>query len=158
MRYSNSSAVTTGRFASQMLGSFGVQRTVRTVQGVVANAFKYLSGGAPAGVSTYSSFVGTNMEVGYCDPDTYDQSRCYYIDRGASSLYADTMAMLSIDMSRMLGITTVNLLEQSELSGKMNFSDEAYNAMNKLRDPGNQLAITTAVNNRRSLQARQIQA
>ena len=158
MRYSNSSAVTTGRFASQMLGSFGVQRTVRTVQGVVANTFKYLSGGAPAGASTYSSFVGTNMEVGYCAPNTYDQSRCYYIDRGASSLYADTMAMLSIDMSRMLGITTVNLLEQSELSGKMNFSNEAYNAINKLRDPGNQLAITTAVNNRRSLQARQIRA
>ena len=70
MRYSNSSAVTTGRFASQMLGSFGVQRTVRTVQGVVANTFKYLSGDTPAGMSTYSSFVGTNMEVGYRDWET----------------------------------------------------------------------------------------
>lgn len=159
MKYSNSSAVITGRFASQMLSAFGVQRTTRTVQGTVATTFKYLTSGSTySGPTPINGFISSALEEGYCSPEEYNQTRCYYIDRGASSMYADTMTMLSVDMSRMLGVTTINLLEQSELGGKLNFSDEAYYAMNKLRDPGNQLTVTATVNNGRSLQARQIRA
>ena len=159
MRYSNSSTMVTGRFASQMLGTFGQQRTIKTVQGVVANTFKYLS--STSIYSGPSPSVGTltsNTEEGYCSPDVYNQTRCYYIDRGAGDMYADTMTMLSVDMGRMLGVSTLNLLEQSEVGGKLDFSDRAYYEMNKLRDSGNQLTVATTVNNRRSLQARQIRA
>ena len=160
MIYSNASTVTTGRFASQMLRTFGTQRTVRTVQGIVANTFKYIAESGPYNGPSIAAgvFTAGTMVAGYCAPDTYNQTRCYFIDRGAGFTYADTMTMLSVDMSRMLGVSTTALLEQSEVSGRLDFSDAAYYELNKLRDPGNQVAVSSTVNNRRSLQSRQIRA
>lgn len=158
MRYSNSSTTNTGRFSAQLLSSMGIQRTIRTVQGAVANTFKYATGdGTMQGILPMRSMASTTAtEPGYCSPSVYNQTRCFYLDRGASSAYADTMTIVSLDMGRLLGISTANLLEQSEVSGKMDFSDVAYYVMNSLRSRGDQVAAVSITNNRRSKQARQI--
>ena len=150
----------TGRFASQMLSAFGVQRTARTVQGTIANTFKYATGhNVYTDPTLLANVILADGKVsGYCSPDEYDQIRCFFLSRGAGPVYADTMAFLTVDMARMLAVTTTSLLEQSEVAGKLDFSDEAYYEFNKLRDPGNQVTISNTVSNQRSMQARQIRA
>lgn len=159
MTNQNNTAGAATRFATQMLAAFGVQRTVTTTTGSVGNTFKY-----GTGTPVYTDPVGANnitqpgLAVGYCSPTAYNQARCFYIDRGASELYADTMVMITEDLRRMLGTTTGNLLEQFSVLGKIDLSGVAYYQLNKLREPGNQVAKSSATNNTQSLQARQIRA
>ena len=80
------------------------------------------------------------------------------MSRGVGPLYADTMAALAIDMAAIIGINPQAMLEQAELNGELIFSDNAYRAMNNLRDPGNQIGTATSVNNKYSLQASQIRS
>lgn len=157
---SNIGLSSTGRFSSQMLTYLGVQRTVRTVQGSVANTFKYATTTEVfANPTVLDNIVqADDLVVGYCSPESYDRSRCFFISRGASYAYADVMTMLSVDMAVMLGVSTTTLLEKSEVSGKLDFSDITYYEFNKLRDPGNQVTMTSTVDNRKSLQSRQIRA
>lgn len=150
---------TATRFAAQMLSAFGMQRAVTTSTGSVGNTFKYVTG-TPVYIDpvAVNSITQPGLTVGYCSPTAYNQARCFYIDRGASELYADTMVMITEDLRRMLGTTTVNLLEQSSVMGKIDFSGITYYQLNKLREPGNQVAKSSAINNTQSLQARQIRA
>ena len=152
-------AGTATRFATQMLAAFGMQRVVTTSTGSVGNTFKYATG-SPVYIdpAVVNNIIQPGLTVGYCSPTAYNQTRCFYIDRGASESYANTMVMITEDLRRMLGTTTVNLLEQSSVMGEIDFSDITYYQLNKLREPGNQVAKSSATNNTQSLQARQIRA
>lgn len=156
----NANIATIGRFSSQMLTNFGIQKTVKILNGVPTNTFKYTNGTSPvfpsAGAVSQADLYGG--VVGNYQPSAFDSTKCYFLARGAGPMYADTMAGLALDMASMLGISPQSLLEQSERSGKLLFTEDAFRAFNNLRDPGNQIGITTSVDNRYSLQARAIRS
>lgn len=155
----NASVASLGRFSSQMLTYFGTQRTVKTVTGNPANTFKYSSGLTvfPNPGSLEQSLLGVGVSGSY-SPDQYNNTRSFFLGRGASVMYAETMTGLVIDMATALGVSPQALLEQSEFSGKLLFSSNAYRTFNMLRDPGNQVGIATTADNRNSLKAREIRA
>jgi hypothetical protein len=142
-----------------MLTYLGTQKTVKTVNGVPTNTFKYSTGGTvfPNAGSLLQSDLGGGV-VGNYSAMSFDFTKCYFLSRGAGPLYADTMAALAIDMASQLGISPQKLLESVEANGQLYFTENAYRALNNLRDTGNQVGTVTSVNNRRSLQARQIRA
>jgi hypothetical protein len=155
----NSNIASIGRFSSQMLTYLGTQKTVKYVNGNPTNTFKYSSGPTtfPSAGSVLQADLGGGV-VGNYSPSDYDTTRCYFLSRGASLLYADTMAGLALDMALQMGITPQSLLESSNFNNNLLFSDNAYRAMNNLRDPGNQVGVVTSVDNRYSIQARQIRS
>jgi hypothetical protein len=103
------------------------------------------------------SFLGGGV-VGNYSPSAYDSTKCYFLSRGASKVYADTMTAMAIDMASMLGISTQALLEQADINGQLVFTENAYRAFNNLRDPGNQVGVVTTVDNRYSPQSSQIRS
>jgi hypothetical protein len=155
----NANIASIGRFSSQMLTYLGTQKTVKSVNGTPQNTFKWSSGPTyfPSPGSVSQADLGGGV-VGNYSAATYNSTVCYFLSRGTGLLYAQTMTALAIDMANTLGISTQNLLEQSETNGQLLFTDDAYRAFNMFRDPGNQVGIVTAVNNRFSLQAREIRA
>lgn len=155
----NSNIASIGRFSSQMLTYLGTQKTVKTVNNVPTNTFKYSSGPTvfPNAGSLLQSTLGLGV-VGNYSPDAFDSTKCFFLSRGVGPLYADTMAGLAIDMASQLGISPQALLEQISIGGTLDFSPNSYRAFNNLRDPGNQVGTVTTVDNRLSLQARQIRS
>lgn len=155
----NSNIAAIGRFSSQMLTYLGTQKTVKTVNGVPTNTFKYGQGKTvfPSAGSLLQSQLGAGV-VGNYSPSTFDSTKCYFLSRGAGQLYADTMAALAIDTAAQIGISPQALLESADANGRLYFSDNAYRAFNNLRDPGNQVGTVTTADNRYSLQARQIRS
>jgi hypothetical protein len=156
---SNSNIASLGRFSSQMLTYLGTQRTVKIINGVPTNTFKYASGPVafPNAGSLTQSALGAGV-VGSYSPSAYDSTKSFFLSRGVGNLYADTMAALVIDMAAMTGQTPQSLIEKSEINGRLLFSENAYRAFNNLRDPGNQVGMVTSVNNSLSPQARQIRS
>lgn len=155
----NSNIASIGRFSSQMLTYLGTQRTVKSVKGSVANTFKYASG--PTTFTPPDSKSQADLGggvVGNYSPNVFNSTRCYFLSRGVGPLYADAMTGLAIDMASILGIPVQTLLEQVGPGGKVLFTPDAYRSFNMLRDPGNQVGIVTAVNNKYSLQAREIRS
>lgn len=143
-----------------MLTYLGTQKTVKYVGGNPTNTFKYALGPVtfPSAGSLLQSDLGGGV-VGNYSPSAFDSTKCFFLSRGAGTMYADTMAGLAIDMAAQMGITPQALLERTEAgSGKLFFSENAYRAFNNLRDPGNQVGTVTTANNRNSLQARQIRS
>lgn len=155
----NSNIASIGRFSSQMLTYLGTQRTVKNVGGEAANTFKFASGPTtfPTPGNVSQSLVGEGV-VGNYSPETYNSTKCYFLSRGIGPLYAEAMTGLIIDMASTLGVSPQSLIEKSELSGKVLFSPDAYRTFNMFRDPGNQVGMVTTVNNRYSLQAREIRS
>lgn len=142
-----------------MLTYLGTQKTVKIVNGNPTNTFKYSNG--PVTFPSAGSLLQSDLAggvVGNYSPNVYDSTKCYFLSRGVGALYADTMTGLAIDMAAQLGISTQAMLEQAEISGKLYFTENAYRAFNNLRDPGNQVGVVTSVDNRLSLQARQIRS
>lgn len=156
---SNSNISTIGRFSSQLLTYLGTQRTVKDINGVSTNTFKYEQGYTtfPSAGSVLQSALGAGVSGNY-SAFSFDTTKCYFLSRGASALYADTMTALVIDMAAMTGTTPQAILEKSEIGGRLFFAQNAYRAFNNLRDPGNQLGTVTSVDNKQSLQARQIRS
>lgn len=142
-----------------MLTYLGTQRTVKSVTGAVANTYKYSTGPTvfPSPDSVSQSDLGGGV-VGNYSPNAYNSTKCYFMSRGAGSMYADSMAGLAIDMAATLGISPQALLEQTDDSGKLLFTSDAYRAFNMFRDPGNQVGVVTTVRNKDSLQAREIRS
>lgn len=142
-----------------MLTYLGTQKTVKSVDGTPTNTFKYASGPVtfPSAGSVLQADLGGGV-VGNYSPNSFDSTKCYFLSRGVGPLYADTMTALAIDMAAQLGIQPQALLQQAEFNGKLLFTDNAYRAFNNLRDPGNQVGTVTSVDNRFSLQARQIRS
>jgi hypothetical protein len=142
-----------------MLTYLGTQRTVKTVTGSPSNTYKYATGPtvfpSPGSVSQAAVDGGV---VGNYSASAFDSTKCYFMSRGATKVYAETMAGLAIDMAAFLGISVASLLEQSEVSGKLLFTPNAYRSFNLFRDPGNQVGVVTATDNRYSLQAREIRS
>jgi len=140
-----------------MLTYLGTQRTVKSTNGSISNTYKYASGPTvfPSPDSLSQSDLGGGV-VGNYSSNVYNSTRCYFLSRGATVVYADAMTGLAIDMANILGISVQSLLEQSENNGQLAFTADAYRSFNMLRDPGNQVGIVTAVDNRYSLQAREI--
>jgi hypothetical protein len=155
----NSNIASIGRFSSQMLTNLGTQRTVKTVNGIPTNTFKYSNGTTvfPSAGNILQSDLGGGV-IGNYKPSAFDSTKCYFLSRGAGKMYADAMAGLVIDMASQLGISPQKLLEQISAGGMIEFSADAYRAFNNLRDPGNQVGTVTSVNNRYSLQARAIRS
>jgi len=155
----NNNLATIGRFSSQMLTNLGTQRTVKILNGVPTNTFKYDTGSVtfPSAGSVLQADLGGGV-VGNYSSNTYNSTKCYFLSRGIGPLYADTMAGLAIDMATMTGVSTPALLEQTDSAGRVMFTENAYRAFNNLRDPGNQVGIVTSIDNRYSLQARQIRS
>lgn len=155
----NSNIASIGRFSSQMLTYLGTQRTVKSVTGTPANTFKYSTGNNvfinPGSLSQAGLGLGV---VGNYSSSNYNSTKCFFLSRGASQVYADTMTALILDMSAMLGVSAQTLLEKADTDFGFQFSDEAYRSMNLLRDSGNQIGVVRTVDNRNSLQARQIRA
>jgi hypothetical protein len=142
-----------------MLTYLGTQRTVKNVFGGVGNTYKYNTGTTvyPSPGSVSQAALGAGVVGSYSLSD-YNSVLCYFLSRGATQAYAETMTALAIDIATMLGITPGELLVKSEENGKTVFSLEAYSAFNLLRDTGNQVGRATSVDNKRSLQARQIRS
>jgi hypothetical protein len=155
----NSNIPSIGRFSSQMLTYLGTQKTVRTVNGNPTNTFKYNSGDTvfPSAGSVSQAALGGGV-VGNYSPAAYNSTKCYFLSRGAGTMYADTMSGLAIDIAATIGVTPQALLEQSEVEQKLLLSPNAYRTFNLYRDPGNQVGVVTTVNNRYSLQAREIRS
>lgn len=157
----NSNVASIGRFSSQMLTYFGTQRTVKlTGGGQYSNTFKYNTETTvfPTPGSSQQAFLGEGVS-GAWSPRSYDSTKCFFMSRGASKVYADAMTGLTLDISSILGVSPEVFLQESRLNGtQIALSMNAYRAFNDLRDPGNQVGIVTTVNNKFSLQARQIRA
>lgn len=155
----NANVSSIGRFSSQMLTYLGTQRTVKTVTSAPANTFKYASSTTvfPNPGSVSQAALGGGVVGSYSLAD-YNSTKCYFLSRGATQLYADAMTGLTIDIASMLGISPASLLVQSEVNGQTLLSLDAYRSFNLLRDPGNQVATVTSVSNKNSLQVRQIRS
>lgn len=155
----NSNIASLGRFSSQMLTYLGTQKTVKSVNGTYQNTFKYANGPTtfPSAGSLLQSDLGGGV-VGNCSPDTYDNTKSYFLSRGASVAYSETMTALTIDIASTFGISPQSLLEQSEISSKFALSPNAYRLFNELRDPSHQVGVVTTPSNKTSLQARQIRS
>lgn len=157
----NANVASIGRFSSQMLTYLGTQKTVKlTAGGQYSNTFKYQTGytAFPSPGSVQQEFLGGGVTGAY-NSNAFDSTKCFFMSRGASKVYADTMAAMAIDIAAMLGVSVQSFLEQSIKSGKqLSLGMDAYRAFNNLRDPGHQVGIVTTVNNRFSLQSRQIKA
>lgn len=155
----NANIASLGRFSSQMLTYLGTQRTVKNVGGSTANTFKYATGPVtfPDPGSYQQALLGAGV-TGSFSPASYDSTKSYFLSRGASALYADSMTALTIDIASTMGISPQSLLEQSDVLGKLEMSATAYQIFNELRDPGHQTGVVTAVTNRKSLQAREIRS
>jgi len=155
----NANIATIGRFSSQMLTYLGTQKTVKIVNGVPTNTFQYATGTTvfPSAGSVSQSDLGGGV-VGNYSPDVYNSTECYFLSRGVGPTYADTMAAIAIDMAAMTSTTPQALLEETNLTGALLFTQNSYRAFNNLRDPGNQVGIVTSVDNRYSLQANQIRS
>ena len=153
------SLATLGRFSSQMLTYLGVQRTVKIINGIPQNTFKYATGPVtfPSPGSVSQADLGGGV-VGNYSPDVYNSTTSYFLSRGTGSLYAGTMAGLAIDMAAMTSTDPIAMLEQAEFNGQLLFTNNTYRALNNLRDPGNQVGMVTDVNNAYSLQANQIRS
>ena len=148
-----------GRSSSQMLTYLGTQRTVKLVTGSLNNTFKYSSGPTvyPNPGSIAQSALGAGV-VGSYSPTSYNSTKCYFLSRGASQLYADAMTGLVIDIAAIMVLTPEELLVKSEILGQISFTDSAYTSFNMLRDPGNQVGMATSASNKNSLQSRQIRS
>jgi len=148
-----------GRFSSQMLTYLGTQRTVKTVTDGPANTFKYATGTTvfPSPGSASQAALGAGVVGGYSLAD-YNSTKCYFLSRGATQVYADTMTGMAIDIASTLGISTGVLLAGWEINGLAALTPDAYRAFNLLRDSGNQVGTVTSISNRNSLQARQIRS
>lgn len=156
---SNANIAAIGRFSSQMLTYLGTQKTVKSVNGVYQNTFKYANGPTtfPNAGSLLQSDLGGGV-VGSFPPESYDSTKSYFLSRGASMSYAETMAALTMDIALTFGISPQSLLEQSDISSKLSLSPNAYRLFNELRDPSHQVGVVTTVLNKTSLQARQIRS
>lgn len=150
---------TIGRFSSQMLTYLGVQRTVKSVDNNPTNTFKYATDYVtfPSAGSVSQADLGGGVQGSY-SPDTYNSTRCFFLSRGASQVYADTITALVIDTATMLGVSPQSLLEEAERSGRFEFTDVAYRGLNVLRDPGNQIGIVNTPSNRNSILSRQVRS
>jgi hypothetical protein len=142
-----------------MLTYLGTQRTVKNVGGSIANTYKYATGPNvfPSPGSVAQAALGAGV-VGSFSTASYDSTRCYFLSRGATQVYTDTMTGLAIDIANMLGITPAALLVASEVNGKTTLNSSSYIAFNILRDPSNQVGTATSVSNKNSLQANQIRS
>ena len=154
-----SSLSSIGRFSSQMLTYLGTQRTVKTVTDAPSNTFKYSSGYTvfPSPGSVSQAALGSGVVGSYSSSD-YNSTKCYFLSRGATQLYADTMTGLAIDIASTLGISPSSLLTGLEVNGLTALTPDAYRVFNLLRDSGNQVGIATSIDNRNSLQAKQIRS
>ena len=154
----NSNIASIGRFSSQMLSYLGTQRTVQSVGGTPQNTYKYAFGNTvfptPGNVQQSAQDAGVSGSFKGAD---YNSTQCFFLSRGASKVYADTMTALTIDISSVLGVTTQSILENTNAVGQLTLDENAYLVFNELRDPGHQVGTATPVNNRLSLQAREIQ-
>lgn len=148
-----------GRFSSQMLSYLGVQRTVTQSATGTYNNFKYSSGDSvfPSPGSARMSNLGLGV-IGNVSPDMLNRVKSYYLSRGASNVYADTMTMLTLDIATTLRITPIAFIELVEVDGKVLFTDDIMTSFNGLRDPSHQIAQSSDVNNRISFKAREIRA
>lgn len=155
----NSNISSIGRFSSQMLTYLGTQRTVKNVGGSPANTYKYATGPVvfPDPSSANQAMMGEGV-VGSFSPNTYNTTKCYFLSRGASQVYADAMTSLTVDMARTLNTTPLAFLEKMNPAGKLELTAEAYRSFNVLRDPGNQVGAVKTVSNKNSLQSREIRS
>lgn len=153
----NSNIASIGRFSSQMLTYLGTQRTVKTVTGYPSNTFKYSTGTPvyPSPGSIQQADLGGGVSGSWA-PSYFDSTKSFFLSRGATQVYADTMSAMTLDIAAILGVTPQSLLEKSEFLGQLKLDANAYRSFNELRDPSHQVAEATSVNNRLSLQAREI--
>lgn len=142
---------TMGRFSSQMLSYLGAQRSS-------TGAIKYHIDDSPIYPRSTVPFENRGRVPGSYSPTTYNTTRCFFLSRGASDVYADTMSALAVDTASLMGIPVHEFLQLVEQSGRLTLTPEASQAINMLRDPGNQLDRVKSVNNRTSFQSRQIRA
>lgn len=142
-----------------MLTYLGTQKTVRTVNGNATNTFKYSLGTTvfPSAGSVSQAGLGVGV-VGNYSPSAYNSTRCYFLSRGAGTMYADTMSGLAIDIAATMGVSPQSLLEQSDIQKKLLLSPDAYRTFNLYRDPGNQVGVVTTASNKESLQSREIRS
>ena len=148
---------TPARFSSQMLALFGIQPRVISTGTGTATQYRYNGTGS---VSEYAFLPsdGTVRVSGGISPNDYNQSRCFYEGRGITGNSADTLATIAVDAAQLLGVTTGYFLENSYLGQRTRYSSAQAETVNLLRDQTNQIANLSSINNRISLQSRQIRA
>lgn len=148
----------TGRFSSQALAYLGTQNVVNLIGNVPVNVSKYATGTVvvPSPASAHAADV--NRVVGSISGSSYNSTRSYFLSRGASDMYADSMTALMTDVADMLGISTQSLLENSNVARQMSLSSSAYGVFNMLRDQSHQVGMASSASNKQSLRAREIRS
>lgn len=149
-----------GRFSSQMLTYLGTQRTVKITGGSqYSNTFKYRTEPTvfPPADSAQQALFWDGVS-GAWNPNSFDSTKCFFMSRGASAVYAETMTGLAIDIASIIGVSPQAFLERVSNGKQLALTMDAYRAFNDLRDPAHQVGVVTTVDNRFSLQARQIRA
>lgn len=142
------------RFSGRMLSTLGLSG-LGDSRSALTNRYNYETARNQWGVSVAEISVG---ETGGFSPNDYNRARSFYISRGASRTYADTMGSLAIDCSDILGVDVQFFLENNYPGNQARFGEWAVRSSNLLRDPGNQLAEISLGLNRNSPIRRQIRA
>jgi len=94
--------------------------------------------------------------LGNVSSATFDVIKGYFLSRGASDTYADTMTMLVVDISAILNITPMSFVAQIDQQGIVTFTSDFLSAFNMLRNPSNQASTASTVNNRLSSVSSQV--
>jgi hypothetical protein len=153
---SNTNVASTGRFSSQILTYLGTQKVVKNVTGQPENTFTYAMG--PTTYIPVDSQYDPNNVAGSFSPDNYNFTRCYFLSRGASAAFADSLASIIMDISTARAITPQTLLDTENILGKLSLSNDSIALFNQLRDPSHQISTVTTAINADSLVAREIKA
>jgi hypothetical protein len=80
------------------------------------------------------------------------------MSRGATIVYAETMALVVIDIAKINNISPFTLIEKIESNSQIRFADDAYSAFNILRDPSHQVGTISDINNNNSFRSKEIRA
>ena len=147
-----------GRFSSQLLAQRGASRDLKLIDGRMSNVFSNSKGGEyyPS-VDSVTSSSSFSLFTGSVDSNTFWAVKAYFSGRGMSETQANTMTLLVIDVSKVLKISPVALIEQTGV-GKISFSSETYRIFNNLRPPNSQTGTMSNVNNRNSALANKVMA
>lgn len=137
------------RFSSQMLNSFGESAINSFTPGDTSNISKIHINDS----KLYSKYSG---ESGYYSPGTYNTVTAFFISRGASPLYANTMGSVVVDMSRDTGYSIFQIMENIDDLSSLGATDALIKSFNELRDASNQVGYGKRLNTSSSRVARQI--
>lgn len=151
------SVTNVGRFSSGLLNQFGAQRKTALSNGAIVNKFSNSQGNEFSPNVESRMLTDKELTTGAVNENTYTAVQAYFESRGASLANSATMASITIDTAKLIGISPMLLLEYTD-NNEVVLSGDAYSSLNELRSASDQNQLVSDVNNRKSLKARSIRA